>query len=296
MIGFEPLGHHSITYMARIFSVLILFASLSATAERVRFPSSADRDEGLAGELLLEALKRGGKYTPTFPYEHLGSTPLSAILNGMDTNEVDLFMAVTSKEYEKEYLPVYIPLFRGLMGMRICIVRGDNTAIFKGVNSLSDLKEFSAGQGELWADTDILEANDLTVVKELKYPNLFRMLEADRFDYFPRALHEPWSEIAQVPDLNLTVESSIMLSYKAPFYVFVHKSNSVLADHLTEQLELMVRDGTFLEMFYRDKKVSSALEQARVEDRIVIDLKNPFLTPGTQIDRPELWYSPKEER
>jgi len=32
------------------------------------------------------------------------------------------------------------------------------------------------------------------------------------------------------------------------------------------------------------------VRQAHLDQRVIIELKNPLLTPGTPIGRPELWY------
>lgn len=99
--------------------------------------------------------------------------------------------------------------------MRLAIINGSNPSLFEGVHNLSDLQQFRAGQGKFWADSDILEKNGIPLVRELKYPNLFRMLEADRFDYFPRGIHEPWNEVAKWSELGLVVDEHIMLLQSA---------------------------------------------------------------------------------
>ena len=49
------------------------------------------------------------------------------------------------------------------------------------------------------------------------------MLEGGRYDYFPRGVHEPWSEITARPHLPLTVEKHILVKYPMPAYLFVNK-------------------------------------------------------------------------
>lgn len=39
------------------------------------------------------------------------------------------------------------------------------------------------------------------------------LLDGSRFDYFPGAVHEPWSEVASYPDLELQVEENLLLIY-----------------------------------------------------------------------------------
>lgn len=44
------------------------------------------------------------------------------------------------------------------------------------------------------------------------------MLDGGRFAAYPRGVHEPWSEIAGRPELELAVEKKLMLAYKMPMY------------------------------------------------------------------------------
>ncbi|MER2490407.1 hypothetical protein [Catenovulum sediminis] len=253
--------------------------------------------EGKLPNRILEALiAREGGYTIVYPDDKSGietSEPKlhSEILSG----ERDLMWTLTSKAHEEKFQAVYIPLYRGLIGMRIALVKAQNLNLFKNVSSLQDLQQFKAGQGLMWADTKILESNQLKVVKELKYLNLFPMLEGGRFDYFPRGLPEPFSEIEREAKYNLAVEPYLLLKYTAPFYFFVRKGNTELHDYLKNGLENMIADGTFETLFFNDTQVKQALKQANVKQRIVIELNNPGLTPQTPIGRKALWFDPINE-
>ena len=176
--------------------------------------------------------------------------------------------------------------------MRVAIVKASEQHQFSNVRSLRDLKQFAAGQGKTWTDTFILESNGLTVEKTLKYDNLFPMLEGDRFDYFPRGIHEPWREIVRFKDLNLTVDPHIIIRYVAPLYFFIRKDNHQLKQTLDEQFEALIEDGTFAQLFFSDSDVRNALSRANTKQRIIIDLDNPLLTPETPIHRKELWFDP----
>jgi len=60
-----------------------------------------------------------------------------------------------------------------------------------------------------------LKANGFNIVSGFE-PNLLKMLAYKRFDYFPRALHEPWLEIADKD--AFAIEQHIMLKYISPIY------------------------------------------------------------------------------
>ncbi|PCK09290.1 MAG: hypothetical protein COA42_04600 [Alteromonadaceae bacterium] len=273
-----------------LFAVLGL--SLNSSAESIKMGKNEYR---LPDKLLAEALRRGGRYDLSFSFQDLEYVELSTILAQVENRDIDIFKTLTTQEYEQRFRPIRIPLYRGLLGMRIGIVKRENENLFKNVGSLGDMKHFSAGSGRFWADTDILESNGIPVTKELKYTNMFRMLEAERFDFFPRGVHEPWSEVVREASLNLTVEKSLMLYYKVPFYYFVHKNNKVLADHITEQFESMIADGTFVRFFYENEEIKAALEKSNIASRKVLRLDNPTLPEKTPVDRAELWFSPEEQ-
>lgn len=263
---------------------------LSIDAESLRVPSDQNDRHTFPITLLKAALERGGQYQITYPYGDIEALPISTRIAGVQNKDLDLFVALSTPEYEQEFLPVYIPIYRGLMGMRLAIVKESKKSMFNNVRNIEELKQYMAGQGTFWADSKILESNGIPLVKTLKYENLFRMLEADRFDYFPRGLHEPWNEIKKREKLNLTVDENIMLWYQVPFYYFVHRSRADLAEHIQQQLEDMIVDGSFHDLFWQDEDVKNALAHAKLAKRRLIMLKNPYLTPKTPINRPELWF------
>ncbi|URQ89290.1 transporter substrate-binding domain-containing protein [Pseudoalteromonas sp. SCSIO 43101] len=150
----------------------------------------------------------------------------------------------------------------------------------------------TAGQGKTWPDTKILKANQLPVVTTLKYPNLFPMLEGERFDYFPRGVNEPWDEIANHSELNLTVEPHLVIKYTAPLYFFVNKNNHTLHKQLNDALKEMIEDGTFNAMFLADSQVQMVLSKANLSSRRVIELDNPTLSSNTPNKNSPLWFNP----
>jgi hypothetical protein len=205
------------------------------------------------------------------------------------SGKVDVMWAATDQDIENKLQPVRIPLLKGLLGHRIFLIHKDDQVKFDQVKTFADLQRLRLGQGTTWADTKILEANKLTVVKTNKYPSLLHMLDGGRFDAFPRGVQEPWSEVNSVPGLELEVEKKIMLVYKMPFYFFVSKNNQKLAKDLELGLNRAIADGSFNEAFFNDPAIRSAVEKADLKNRLVFQLENPQLPKETPVDRPELW-------
>jgi hypothetical protein len=71
------------------------------------------------------------------------------------------------------------------------------------VHSLADLKPMRFGQGSDWPDTAVLRDNGLQVVTSQNYASLFRMLDAGRFDLFPREVLVAWDEQAHAAEQGL---------------------------------------------------------------------------------------------
>jgi hypothetical protein len=277
-----------------VFLLVSIFLQNTALAQSIAMPGLPS-ESSLPHTLLKETLKRQG-ITPSFPYDTIkgGDLSFTRMKQDMLDGKLDIFWSMTSSELEEDFNAIYIPIFRGLLGMRIPLVKQENVDMFAGVRSLSDLQNYKAGSGKTWPDTAILEHNNLPVVKTLKYQNLFPMLEGERFDYFPRGLHEPWQEITNNTELNLAVENNILIRYTAPNYFFVNKNNPQLADRITQSLNQMIRSGEFSRLFFLDNEVKNALKKANVKSRKVFEIDNPTLSKNTPVHRKELWFDPLE--
>jgi len=223
-----------------------------------------------------------------------GEMTQARTLDDVAAGKIDLFWTATDTELEKVLLPVRIPLYKGLLGHRIFIIRKGDQSRFDSVRSFEDLKRFKFGQGTTWADTKILEANGLTVVKAMKYASLFYMLDGERFDAFPRGVQEPWAELASHSDLNLVEEKHLMLVYRMPFYLFTGLQNKKLAADLELGFNRAIADGSFDKVFYSSPLVQSVIEKANLDQRLVLEINNPNLPKETPLNRSELWLDIKD--
>ncbi len=197
----------------------------------------------------------------------------------------------TQPSYEEEMLPVRIPILKGLLGHRIFIIRNGDQHRFDRVQTLADLRQIPLGQGRFWGDTQVLKQANMTVVDPVKYESLFHMLEGGRFDFFPRAIHEPWNEVQRWEDLNLTVERNILLVYPFAMYFFVSNDNVQLAQDIERGFRRAIADGSFDEVFYANEAIREALELSNLKDRKVFRLPNPNMHPDTPVDEKELWLN-----
>ncbi|MBZ2205674.1 transporter substrate-binding domain-containing protein [Massilia sp. R798] len=211
---------------------------------------------------------------------------------GRDSGKLDIMITMTSPEREAALLGVPVPLTKGLLGWRIALVRKERLHQFAEVRAADQLKKFVAGQGHDWPDTAILRANGLPVEVSSTYEGMFKMLEAGRIDYFPRAIQQVFAEHDEHP--ALAVEPHIVLRYPADAYFFVNRRNKRLAEEVRRGLESAMADGSFDQLFY--SYFAAQIAAAGLDGRRIIELPNPARSPSLPVDRSKLWFSLSELR
>ena len=203
----------------------------------------------------------------------------------LEQGKIDVVFLPTSKKREQRFLPIKIPLLRGILGYRIFLIHKDSINDFDEISTFEQLrKKYIAGFGTHWADRDILEDNDIRVMESPNYESLFNMLELKRFDYFPRGITEVWRELEEfgTKHPNLIVEKQIALYYPYSVYYFVNKSNVKLAGRIERGLKVLLKNGSFKKLFF--KYYAPYIKQANLENRKLFRIKNtvdPLNDPDT---------------
>jgi ABC-type amino acid transport substrate-binding protein len=210
------------------------------------------------------------------------------------SGKVNIFARSTAVEHEARMLPVRIPLDKGLISYRVFLIREDDQWRFSSVRTLDDLRKLSVGSYTTWADTKILRDNGFNVVTGESYEGLFRMLVANRFDFFSRSVDEAYREYDERKELlpTMRVEEGLLLYFPTTRYFFVQRSpnGEKLAKRVESGLNMMIKDGSFDVLF---KKYKGALiDRAHLKSRRVFRIPNPYLSPETPLGRKELWYDP----
>ncbi|RBH45945.1 hypothetical protein C3F00_037375, partial [Pseudomonas sp. MWU13-2860] len=132
----------------------------------------------------------------------------------------------TNRDYERRYLPVRIPIDRGLLGYRVLLIRAARQPEFAKVTTLAELRRFSIIQGEGWGDIAVLRRAGLKVETDSSYDGLFRMLDRGLGDAFSRGVTEVEREIRDYrPQYRLPL-------YQAVFHDSIVTSNHWLYDNL----------------------------------------------------------------
>lgn len=216
----------------------------------------------------------------------------SRVIDLVNQGELSLIMTMTSRQREEAMLPVRIPIYKGLFGYRIFIIRSSDREKFTMVTNRQQLQNLWAGLGHDWPDLQILKHNGFNTVGGANYRGLFAMLQEGRFDYFPRGLPEPWREVVEEEARDITVEPTLLLHYYAPAYFFVSRTNPKLAERIERGFEMAIGDGSFQQLFDTHWYIQNTLKKADLKNRRVFRLTNPLLTPETPLKRKELWFTP----
>ena len=203
-------------------------------------------------------------------------------------NAPDIVWSMTTQERENAYIPIRIPIYKGLIGWRLFLIHAGQQSTFDEIDSLSGLQKLTAGQGHDWPDSYILNNSHIDVMSSSKYERLFEMLDKERFNFLPRSIIEIWDELAARLHYNIAVEKRILLRYPAAIYYFVHKNNAQLATDIQRGLQLAIEDGSFEQMFLKHNEW--LIEKACLNERHIIDLPNPLLPPLTPVHNEALWY------
>jgi hypothetical protein len=253
--------------------------------------SDPDRDPYGVALLKLAFAKAHACHTLVYSKEHMKQgRAIYELEHG--TGALDIMITMTSAEREAKLLPVPIPLTKGLLGWRIALVRKDELQQFADVHTVEQLKAFVAGQGHDWPDVGILRASGLPVHVSSTYDGMFKMLEADRIDYFPRAVQQVFDEVGRHP--GLAVEPHLVVRYPTDAYFFVNRANPGLADEIRRGLEAAIADGSFDRLFY--SYFAAKIAAAGLERRQMLELPNELRGPSLPLARKPLWFTIEEMR
>jgi hypothetical protein len=281
---------HSYLFLWCLIALTSLHTFASDKYTEIRHPNSQaqyDNREEYPLELLNLALNKAAVPYKLLPYnERITQGRALRLLQHEDG--LDVVWTMTSVEREEDFLPVRIPILKGLIGWRIFIIKEQNQQVFDNIKNVKQLKKLVAGQGLDWPDTDIMKSNGLAVESSTSYNGLFEMLRKGRFEYFPRSITEVWPELFQRPQQRLAAEKHLLLYYPTAMYYFVKKDNVELASNIQRGLELAIDDGTFDTLFYTYHQ--ELIEKSTLGERTVITLTNPQLPKDTPLGNSKLWF------
>jgi len=204
---------------------------------------------------------------------------------------IDIVWGSATNARFDSYLPVKIPIYKGLIGWRLALVKKFKQHIFADVRTLGELRRFNPGQQLNWSDYTIYKENGFTITSGASRDALAEMLVLERFDFFPRAVIEIEKELREYNDKSITLDPHLLIRYKSAFVFYVAKDNVELAKTLTDGLHKAKADGSFNRLF--EHHFQALFERLDLPNRRIIQLNNPLL-PKEMLDIEEhFWISPQ---
>lgn len=210
-------------------------------------------------------------------FQELAEGKLHVVAGSLKQERVERFNAVP------------FPLLKGLLGWRINLVNAANQDALQGVQSIADLRTLTAGSRYVWSDTEILKANNLRVLNSESANALYKMLEKNRFDYFPRSALRIEEDFEKNKQLSIVIDKHILLRYPHAYVYYVNNWPQ-LAKDIEVGLKRAMKDGSLDQIFskYYGKQVNKLTRQSRT----FIELENPQFPLPALLAEDNYWLKP----
>ena len=223
----------------------------------------------------------------------MSETRMDALMTRGDGRTLNVIFKPSTRDREESMIPVRIPILKGLLGYRVCLIHADTQSACSRVQTLEDLKSFKVGQGLGWRDTEVFKHNGIHVETSPDYEGLFAMLNGKRFDLFSRGITEIPAEFAERKERfpTMRIETDLLLYYPWPVYFFTIRNDAgrQLAERIGRGLDQLRASGEFDALFNRYYK--GTMGDLHLKERRLIRMENPNLPAETPLDRKELWLT-----
>lgn len=282
---------HSSTINAQDFEQQFV---LKIPKSRSTFDISHDYHLTLLNMALVQAAK--GRVVPKFEILKTRMSQGRASIELMKGEMLDVYWLGSDKETNERLRAIKIPTTRSLIGYRKFLINRESLEAFEKVKSVEDLKKFAACQGAHWPDTKVLAAAQLPVTTSTIYEDLFKMLDAKRCDYFPRAYHDIKNELFNIKGLypNLIQYDRILLHYPFAVYFYTNKSNEALARWIEEGLEELSEKGAIEALMVKHPLTAHVFPLKDETHTLYLPLHNFRLDPNTETTNRKFWFIPED--
>ncbi|MES2933411.1 MAG: hypothetical protein V4805_07990 [Pseudomonadota bacterium] len=210
------------------------------------------------------------------------------------SGEIDIADFGSGAEFEKKFDALYFPIDQGLLGYRLAIIHESKIDEFSKINSLQDLRKYTAGQGFGWSNNVIMDKARIRVNTGPTLESLFPMLEGGRFDFLPLGLNEVYGFAdqykAKAP--HAVVDSHIVLIYRFARLFYVKHGNRELHDIVLAGLKKAFDDGSFQGLLNYDPAIRSAIERANLKARVAIVIDNPIMSDAFKKIPEKYFFNP----
>ena len=272
---------------------VLMFGCASLHADvRIVYPSPESSQDQRSSDI-IELLEE----TLSITEDQFGKFDLIASSNAMSearaffelekSREIDVVWAPSSISKEREFLPIRIPLRKGLSMIHLPLVIASNEKMLADVHEQEALNQYTFGI--LHRDDKILfSARRITTTIAASYEGLFRLLSFNRVSIVLRPATDIFHEMVEFhfDYPGIVIDSHLAIKIPRPIYFFVSKENTLLASRITEGLQKLRTNGVFDRIF--QKYHGQSLEELDLPKRRLLNLGDPELLPELP-KGPGLW-------
>lgn len=186
---------------------------------------------------------------------------------------IDVLITAPTEQRENQANAIYVPLDRGLLGFRICMVNKEQNQ-FNAIQSANQFirKQLSIGLGAHWPDRAIFEDNGFNVITSPVHQSLYSMLASKRFDCLTRSINEIDNELSEYKDMGLVADQELVFIYANADFIFINPKNKKLHQRLSTGLGYSIEDNSFYEVF--DEFYENELRKHNIYERRLVFLDN----------------------
>lgn len=206
-----------------------------------------------------------------------------------ENKKFQIMWSMSSPDRESKLQSIPIPLLKGLIGLRLLLIKSEDQKKFPSSLSIEDFKNIKLGQANDWPDSDILAANGLRLFRFEDYNFSFKQLNNNSFDAYPRGITEAHTEIKEHKELSLSVEENHAFYYQAPMFFYVSKENTRLHDRILKGLNRLIDKQKYDQILFKDKRIRQAISQANISKRKIHYLSNPLFKNYDILKDSRLW-------
>ena len=172
--------------------------------------------------------------------------------------------------------PIEIPVTGGLLGLRVGWTNQAALPDLKTVDRLDDLRRFTLLQGLGWSDVDVFDAAGLRTYTA-RSENLFRLVDNNRVQLFPRGLSEVEAEavLVQRTARQTVLDPHLLMAYPFAGFFYVSPNNEPLADAIRRGFERARRDGSYQRLLEETIMTPWLRRTLDLHSRRVLVLRNP---------------------
>lgn len=271
--------------------LLIISLCLSALSWGIDIKINDFRENNFYMDALVWLLNKSEADYRLIHTNHIMSSQVRKVTLVQD-GEIDVMYAGTSVNMESKLKPIRFPITRGLVGTRLMLINKKYQMDYGKVKSLEDLKLYSGILSFGWPEKEIFEAVGLNQVEQL-YNDIFSNINSGSRYYFSRGILEIYSELLsrekELP--NVIVEDGLLLKYRSAVLFFINPKNVELEKIINMGFEKGYADGSYQEFFYNHPVIKASFEKAKLKQRTVIDIPNPFFPKESDAIPKQYWHN-----